>query len=206
MASDGPGVWFSVGGTGKTLFLAVNATFESQTLVYTGESCDDLSCVTGDYQSPLQFYDSIVMWESVDGATYYVLVMGFRSSKGDFSLLLVEIDVPDNDNCNDATLIDPIGDAVEGSTIVATLDDDLVYCGTATNNTSAGVWFTFPGTGETLSLGVAGLFDSQLSVYTGARCDALVCVDGNDESQIASLSSSLLVSTVADETYYVLGT
>jgi hypothetical protein len=145
------------------------------------------------------------VWESAEGATYFVLVMGYRSSQGDFSLVVTEVDVLNNDDCSNATPIDPSGDTVEGSTIVATLDEGLTYCGTATNNTSAGVWFNFPGTGETLSLGVAGLFDSQLSVYTGESCDELVCVDGNDESQIASLSSSLIVNTVADETYYVLG-
>jgi hypothetical protein len=159
--------------------------------------------VTGNYQSPNQFYDSSVVWESVEGATYFVLVMGYRSSQGDFSLVVTEVDVPQNDDCSNATPIDPSGDTVEGSTIVATLDEGLTYCGTATNNTSAGVWFL--GTGETLSLGVAGLFDSQLSVYTGASCDELVCVDGNDESQIASLSSSLIVNTITDETYYVMG-
>ena len=161
--------------------------------------------MTGNYQSQIQYYDSSVIWESVEGGNYFVLCMGFRSSQGHFSIVVTEVDAPGNDDCSNATLIDPSGDIVEGSTILAKYDENLKYCGTATNKTSGGVWFTFPGTGGTLSLGVAGLFDTQVSLYKGANCGKLVCVDGNDESQVASFSSTLIVTTIVNETYYVLG-
>jgi hypothetical protein len=88
---------------------------------YMGETCDDLSCVAGNYQGPKQFYGSSVVWDPVEGATYWVLTMGSGSSQGDFSLVVTKVHVPYKNNCNNATLIDPNGDTFEGSTIVATL-------------------------------------------------------------------------------------
>ena len=88
---------------------------------------------------------SSVVWESTDDETYYLFVYGFeQGAQGDFSILVTEVNPPENDMCVDATPLDPSGDAVKGSTILATIDEGLSYCGTASNSTSAGVWYVSP--------------------------------------------------------------
>jgi hypothetical protein len=69
------GLWYSFVGTGQILLLAVNSTFDSQLLLYSG-SCGALECVDGnDDASELDTlgYFALVEADSIQGQTYHVL-------------------------------------------------------------------------------------------------------------------------------------
>ncbi|MBT8272907.1 MAG: T9SS type A sorting domain-containing protein, partial [Bacteroidia bacterium] len=115
---------------------------------------------------------------------------------------------PANDLCGDALSI-ACGDVVTGDTSFATDTDEISpFCGITfqPDNNSAGVWYSFLGTGDfvTLDLGNSG-FDTRVVVYEGT-CGALVCIDGDDDSG-PGLTSELTFPSVAGTTYsiYVAG-
>ncbi len=81
----GGGLWYKVIGTGG--FINANTctgtSYDSKLSVYTG-TCSGLVCVTGnDDNCSLQ---SRVTWCSVQGQAYYILVHGFGTAAGPFSL------------------------------------------------------------------------------------------------------------------------
>jgi hypothetical protein len=47
-------------------------------------------------------------------------------------------------------------------------------------------------------------YDSQLSLYAGKVCGELICVDGNDDSEIFNSSSTITWVSSIDETYQLL--
>jgi len=112
---------------------------------------------------------------------------------------------PANDDCAGAEPIS-CGQSISGSTSAAT-PDYASFCGTS--NTAPGVWYTFPGDGNcvTLSTCNAGTsYDTKLTVYEGT-CGTLTCVAGNDDD--FSCGNSIFNSTVDIKTnigseYYVL--
>jgi hypothetical protein len=94
-----PGVWYTVTGTGGTLRATTcdapgfggSATYDTKISVYCG-SCSPLSgltCVTGNDDSCVggtDIFRSTVTWCSQAGATYRILVHGFGSGTGTFSM------------------------------------------------------------------------------------------------------------------------
>lgn len=86
---------------------------------------------------------------------------------------------PDNDLCGGARVL-TCGSTSTGSTEYATNDDAPGTCGTGSN--AEGVWFTFLGTGDAVTLSGAGSsFTPQINVYSGS-CSALTCVGGGNNS------------------------
>lgn len=84
-----------------------------------------------------------------------------------------------NDICMDAEPL-ACGDIVVGNTEGASTDGDPGTCGTTPG--AGGVWFSFTGTGDLVELAMCNsTFDTKLQVFSGT-CDALVCIDGNDDS------------------------
>ena len=95
--------------------------------------------------------------------------------------------------------------------------DDVPGCATSAPQTStAGLWFTFEGTGNevTLTTCLPGTnFDTYLSVYEGA-CGDLTCVAGNDDQSettdfddfcpVTFVASTVTLSTAEFTTYFVL--
>src|SRR5690606_37646630 len=125
---------------------------------------------------------SEVTFQSDGTSTYYIMVEGFGSGSGNFSLDVTCMDPLPNDGCEGAIAVS-CGDSVSGSTVGATIDTAQT-CGTTV--TSPGVWYKLednsglPGD-ITLSLCNGTDYDSKISVYSGS-CAALVCVDGNDDA------------------------
>ncbi len=100
------------------------------------------------------------------------------------------------------------GDLMSGDTNDNTGDDLPANCG-GVNNPGAGAWYTFTGTGENVVLSTdhAGTdgFDTNLQVYEGS-CDALTCVDGDEDGgsiYTNSWTSELTVVTTPGTNYYV---
>lgn len=84
-SNTAPGVWYTVTGTGQpiTVSTCIAASYDSKISVFSG-TCDALVCVGGndDFCS----LRSQVTFNSVAGTTYHVLVHGFLSATGTFTL------------------------------------------------------------------------------------------------------------------------
>ena len=146
---------------------------------------------------------SEVSFTSDGTSTYYIMVEGFGSNSGNFSLDITCEDPLPNDDCSGAIAVS-CGDSVTGSTVGATVDSGAPACGPAI--TSPGVWYKLndnsglPGD-ITLSLCNGTDFDSKISVYSGT-CAALVCIDGNDDA--CGLQSEITFASDGNTEYYIL--
>jgi hypothetical protein len=99
---------------------------------------------------------------------------------------------PANDLC-DAAIAVTVPSTTSGTTLWATVDSDAPTCGTTI--TTPGVWYSVPGTGNTMTATLcdpATNFDTKLNVYC-YTCETPVCVDGNDD---ATCTYNSLLSTV----------
>ncbi|CAM3426128.1 T9SS-dependent choice-of-anchor J family protein [Aequorivita lipolytica] len=177
-------------------------------------------CAATDFDSILRIFDdcnlanelafnddscglqSEVSFTSDGTSTYYIMVEGFGSSSGNFSLDVTCTDPLPNDECSGAIAVS-CGDSVTGTTVGATVDT-APTCGTPI--TSPGVWYSLnddsglPGD-ITVSLCNGTNFDSKISVYSGT-CSALVCVDGNDDA--CGLQSEVTFASNGNTQYYIL--
>lgn len=200
-----PDVFFKFTGSGDaqlvTLSLCDGGTnFDSVLRVF--DDCDlaneiafnDDSCGT---RSEVDFVS--------DGtSTYYIMVEGFGTNSGDFSLAVTCAEPLANDLCSGAIEL-ACGDSVSGTTDGATIDSEAPTCGPSI--TSPGVWYTFNDTsglpGDIMvSLCNGTTFDSKLSVYSGNDCSSLVCVGGNDDS--CGLQSEYTFATDGNTKFYIL--
>jgi len=173
------GVWYTIVGAGTdiTVNTCSGTTYDSEIGVFTG-SCGALTCVAGnDDFCGLQ---SSVTFSTTLGTTYYILVTGFGTATGPFTLTYT-CAPPVNDNCASALPI-TCGGSVSGQTITATADAAAGTCVTPLN-TAPGVWYSFVGNGSFVTAttcNAATTFDTKLGVFTGT-CAAPVCLTGNDD-------------------------
>ena len=184
------GVWFSVVGTGDAVRVTTcspELTFESAISVFEGD-CDALECIAMeaynvDYdECGASYYSaSDVVWRTEEGVRYYIFVHGtYASSAGTFALSFETVDVPENDRCDRALLIEPNGDLIFGSN-EDVIPDDVPAC--SSGSTSSGLWYAVEGAGSEIRASTcSGLtnFDSEISIYTD--CTVFGCVGGNDDS------------------------
>ncbi len=99
-----------------------------------------------------------------------------------FTSFLTFAQAPVNDLCADAIAIS-CGDSLTGSNTDATDSDEPTdLCGIFNNGTAPGVWYSFAGNGDIVTVSLCGSgFDTQLQVFSG-NCNGLVCVAGNDDN------------------------
>ncbi|MEM7245080.1 MAG: proprotein convertase P-domain-containing protein [Acidobacteriota bacterium] len=223
----GPGVWYSITGTGTTLNLSTcnDADFDTKLRVHCGD-CDALACVGGndDTGGCAGFTTELDVCTEA-GETYLVLVFGFGTAAGDYNLTIEDSGVsctsgvncfpvpPPNDDCPDA--ID-LGDLTAGP--VTVMGDTSLANDTGTAEETAddgcsgglhaapGVWYTFMGTGNTVNFNACdtGGHDSDLLLFCGA-CDDLNCVAGTDGGpSCPGFNAELDACTVAGEQYFLL--
>jgi hypothetical protein len=194
-----PGIWYTFVGTGlNTTFSLCGSGYDTKIGVFTG-TCASLVCVTGnDDFCGLQ---SQVSFTATLGTTYYILVTGFGTASGAFSLAVTCAPAIPNDLCTGALPLG-CGSTVTGTTVGATTDAATPTCVT-TLNTAPGVWYTFVGNGanNTLTMCVGTAYDCKIGVFTGT-CAALVCVTGNDD--FCGLQSQVTFATTLGTTYYVI--
>ena len=80
----GGGVWYRITGTGQNITASLCASaFDTRIRVYTG-GCSALTCVAGN--DDFCGTRSQVTWNSITGTNYFILVHGFGSATGQFSL------------------------------------------------------------------------------------------------------------------------
>ncbi len=200
-----PDQWFSFQGDGDaqivTLSLCDGGT-DYDSLLRVFDACGGTEIASNDdscgLQSELTFFS--------DGTSeYLIMVEGFGSSSGNFSLEVTCVDPEPNDMCGDAIDIS-CGETVSGQTINATIDDLVApFCDTGV--TSPGVWYRYDDTtGLVTDITVTMCnstfdYDTKLSVYEG-DCAGLVCVAGNDDT--CGLLSEVSFQSDGNTTYYIL--
>ncbi len=153
------------------------------------------------------------------GGALFVRVASATDTGVDFSIEVNELVLATNDDCDGAIAI-ACNSLTAGSTANATFTDEepLPDCGTAI--TTAGVWYSLPGTGGDIQVStcqgstpLAGnaTYDTKLSVFASAdgTCATLSCVGGNDDDAALGCGDPLFQSTFtwasdAATTYYVL--
>ena len=180
-SSNAPGLWYSVPAVGGSMTASLcGSNYDTKISVFSG-ACGGVTCVaSNDDSCGLQ---SVASWAPEEGATYLVLVHGFGSSSGDFTLTVEAVlAMQDNDDCGGAIGLDlATGQAVvEGSTASgATADAESGDCGAST---APGLWYSAVGNGGAMSAGLCGSsYDTRISVFSG-DCGALSCVANNDDS------------------------
>ncbi|MBK9939476.1 MAG: proprotein convertase P-domain-containing protein [Chitinophagaceae bacterium] len=195
-----PGVWYTFTGNGVSTTLSLcGSGYDTKIGVFSG-TCAGLTCVTGnDDFCGLQ---SEVTFTTVLGTQYYVLVTGFSTNSGAFTLTRTcAATGPVNDLCTAALPIN-CGQTINSTTVGATAD--AVGTCTTTLGTAPGVWYTFTGDGFSTTLSLCGsAYDTKIGVFSGT-CAALTCVIGNDD--FCSLQSQVTVNTILGTQYYVLVT
>lgn len=194
-----PGVWYTFVGTGQSTTLSLcGSGYDTKIGVFSG-TCAAPVCVTGnDDFCGLQ---SSVTFNALLGTTYYVLVTGFGTATGAFTMTRTCTAAIPNDDCTGALPLG-CGATVTGTTVGATTDNPPT-CVT-TLNTAPGIWYTFVGNGATNTLSMCGSgYDTKIGVFTGT-CAALVCVTGNDD--FCGLQSQVTFATTLGTTYYVIVT
>jgi Secretion system C-terminal sorting domain len=193
-----PGLWYTfVGdGTANTLSLC-GSGYDTKIGVFTG-TCGALTCVTGN--DDFCGTRSQVTIPAFSGTTYYVLVTGFGTASGSFSLTRT-CGAPINDFCSAAININ-CGQTITGSTALCT--SDAVPTCTTSLNTAPGIWYQFVGDGSPVTMSLCGsAYDTKIGIFTGT-CGVLTCVIGNDD--FCGLQSQVTFNTNAAVTYYVLVT
>jgi len=195
-----PGIWYTFVGNGapNTLSTCTGTTYDSKIGVFSG-TCAGLVCVTGnDDFCGLQ---SSVTFNATLGTTYYVLVTGFGTATGAFTLTRTTV-LP-NDLCTGAITIN-CGQTITGSTACGATTDVAAGTCVTSLNTAPGVWYTFVGDASPVTLSLCGSsYDTKIGVFTGT-CTGLVCVTGNDD--FCGLQSQVTFPTNGGFTYYVLVT
>jgi len=109
---------------------------------------------------------------------------------------------PANDSCNAATEL-VCGDTLEGTTIEATLDA-IGSCNSVLVE-NPGVWYTFPGTGTTLTVTLSCVtpgFDSRINVYQGDCVGGFDCIGANEH--FCGLPVDVTFDSDEGTTYYAL--
>jgi hypothetical protein len=194
-----PGVWYRLEGVAGQITLSTCAAFDYDTKinVYQG-TCDALVCVTGNDDACE--LGSTTSFAATADITYHILVQGYNALTGTFLLSVACLELSP-DLCEGAAAI-ACGQTIPGTTTGST-DDQVDECGTSIS--APGVWFTFAGDGDqvTLSTCPSPSYDSKINVYSG-ECGALTCVNGNDDTPGLGTCSTVTFETEIGATYHAL--
>src|SRR5688572_29806316 len=194
-----PGVWHKVTPTNSgtlTLSLCAGTSYDSYLSVYSG-TCGSLTCLAS--SDDFCGAQSQVAFSATAGVTYFILVNGWGTNAGTYTLTAFCPAPPaPNDNCAQAIPV-PCGGSISGTTADAT--PDITPC---SNYASNGRWHSVtPGFSGALTLSLAGSsYDTYLSVYSGA-CGSLTCL-GQDDDSGPGTTSQLTITATANTTYYIL--
>lgn len=179
-------------------------------------------CTGTDYDSTIRIYDdcdlanqiafnddncglqSEVTFLSDGTSTYYIMIEGFGTASGNFTMEVSCEELAVNDECENALPI-ACGETITGTTANATFDASAPACG-GVEITAPGVWYEFTDnsgliTDYTISLCNGTDYDSKLTVYSGT-CGALICETANDDA--CGLQSEVSFQSDGNTTYYIL--
>lgn len=192
-----PGVWYTFTGNGAVMQVSLcGSAYDTRIAVLTG-TCGTFNCVASNDDACGT--SSQVTVTTTLGTTYYVLVYGYGSASGSFTLNLTCPTPITNDACANAIPV-VCGSTVTGTTSGATTDVLPAACGGTT--ASPGIWYSFVGTGQNVQFSLCGsAFDTRIAVMEGS-CGGLVCNASNDD--FCGVQSQVVVPTTLGTTYYIL--
>lgn len=181
-------------------------TVDTKIAVYDGCECpptdENLLACNDDYcslQSGLEF-------TAYEGQEYLIRVGTYPGADGGTGFFFIGCyPAPENDLCENAIPV-AVPSLTAGTTDFATTDTGFPSpCGTTI--TSAGVWYTVMGTGNTMTASLCDPgtnFDTKITVYCAVDCDTkqATCVDGNDD--YCGLQSQVSWCSQAYAVYYIL--
>jgi len=204
--------FFSFTGTGSVEFVTAslcnNTDFDTIIRIY--EDCTLVNEIANNDDFCGLFGPSQVSFVSDGTSTYYIMVEGFDAPDvGNFELTITCDDVAANDLCENAIAVG-CDSVTAGSTLMASIDDDVAGDCDGVGVTSAGVWYTYtetiPGLISDITLSTCddADFDTKISVYEG-DCGALTCVAANDDGAgCGAFTSELTFQSDGVSTYYIL--
>ena len=199
-----PGGWFRLDGDGNVACASVDSgneqvlpDFPVQLSIYSGESCEETTCV--DRASGTKE----IAWLAEVGTSYFFFIHGEKAnSEGDFILNLRV--APNNGICETAQKV-KIGENQTVGSLVNACQTKAIECPGIMNN--PGVWYIVKGTGEVLMAMVQGLFceSSQVRVFGGDDCSRLECL-GIIQEPCTPNARQTKVQWIsnAEEFYYIL--
>ena len=203
------GRWFSFVGNGSSVALStcLNTNFDSKISVFTGGSCDSLSCLAFNDDHPACGNSAAALTLSTEvGINYYVFVHGIDVSPGSVFDLTLDTYVDDtiNDSCEMALNVGAASvEKLTGSTEFASVDQ-VATCGRVSTN-GPGLWYQVRGSGQTMMASTCDskgtLVDTQISLFQG-QCDSLQCSDGSDNS-CGDQKSSVTWASELGSSYYI---
>jgi hypothetical protein len=170
-AVTAPSVWYKViSPVNQTIYAdTVTASYDSKLSVYTG-GCGGLTCVTMNDDILANFH-SKVAWQATAGQEYLVMVHGFGTGTGTFSLNVTADATPVNDLCGSATLVTGTTGSTGGTLVGATGDNSTitsdVLASCATDFTYWDVWYTWTATCDgSVTFATCGAWDTIVSAHS----------------------------------------
>ncbi|MBK8129567.1 MAG: hypothetical protein IPK53_11930 [bacterium] len=154
---------------------------------------------------------SQVTWNATAGVPYYVVVGGFSTSSGRFTLNITgggHIGAPANDNCSGSLPVNALPYSHAGNTACAFADYDFAGCGF---EASHDVLYTLnvPSC-QTVQVSLCSpnpSYDTRLQVMAGGSCPGNTLVACNDDNQCGgsfSFQSTVSFGALANTNYYIL--
>ncbi len=189
-----PGVWYTFVGTGDAITASLcGSAYDTQIFIYSG-SCGSLTCIVSNDDAGAACassgLNSIANFSSTLGTNYYILVTGFASGTGAYSLniaCVVPPVAPPNDNCTGITPTILVNGAAAvaftGTTVNATTDalfSTIVVWEAVTLTECSNLTIDYCGTNPSV-------MQSALIVYTtcpatgltSGAYDVTTCLDAN---------------------------
>ncbi len=179
-----PGVWYRLIGTGDQVTVSTcGSAVDTKLHVYAG-NCNALSCIAANDDGPnppCAGFSSQVLFTSLPGVSYYIMVSEFGQGVGvDFTLDITCTDcggAPINDDCASAF---PLPDGAEVSgTLCCTNPDDISDVNAFA--TGYGVWYT-------MNSGNFDTFDFNLTNVNGTNAGLIVFESAGDCSTLDVLA------------------
>jgi hypothetical protein len=202
-----PSVWYSMVGTGGVIEVSLcnGTSYDSALALFTGD-CGALTCLGSDDDGCGIFAGpSRMLFVSNPGQIYYIVVRGYGTSFGFYTLDVTDLGPPaEGDFCTTAIPAD-VPSSVSGDTSLYTPDGGIPACGVLANAPT--VWYSVVGNGNRYraSMCAGTVYDGALAVYTGFDCGALTCVASDDDGcGIFAGPSEVTWDTVDGQTYYVV--
>ena len=204
------GVWYTFTPTQDQDFninLQVTSAWDAELAVFSGD-CNNLTCVERSDSGGTNGDEQIIKTFTA-GTQYWVNVGHFSSSsdfsEGEFTITISSLNVPENDACADAIVVNNTPYTHSMDATGATNNDGFISCnGTAMND---GVWYTYT-TGATaevidITTNDGSNWDMALGVYKGADCTNLECVIQEDASSANFGEDITDLSIEANTTYWI---
>ncbi|HEY3295091.1 MAG TPA: serine protease [bacterium] len=181
------------------------SAFDTGIEIRTGDACPGTTLVASndDYCGNVNGnpYNSLATFTAQPGVQYFILVYGYGSNSGAFTLSVTGTPsdpVPANDACP-GTLISALPYSNTGSTCTATAN----YSNCVTTSSPEVVYTVNVPSCQTVTASLCGSnYDTQISVYAGGSCPGNTLVACNDD--YCGLQSQVSFLAQGNTNYYVL--